>query len=104
MIVLSFAAVAAAAMSPVGSSPFPPISGSPGHMRPSMRALVLDYETKARALRSEMAELKQADGGELTAEHRQYLTQKLTSLLDAYHGAIRKDDPMSVNADGTLNR
>jgi hypothetical protein len=103
MLFLAFA-VAAAAMSPEGTSPFPPTTGSSGQTRPSTQALVLDYETKAKGLRTEMADLKNSDGGQLTAEHQQYLTKKLISLLDAYHSAVRKDDPMSVNADGTLSR
>ena len=84
--------------------PIPPSSGPSGFVRPSIEALMLDYETQAKALKAEMADLQKSDGGQLTSEHRAYVQQKLIALLDAFHGALRKDDPMSVNADGSPAR
>jgi hypothetical protein len=65
---------------------------------------MLDYEIKAETLRAEMVALKKSDGGQLTPEHLAYVQQKLIALLEAYRSDLRKDDPMSVNADGTLRR
>ena len=104
-------AIAAAAMSPGPAAPSfpslppsPPTSGASGHLRPSIEALILDYQGQAETLRAEMAALKKSDGGQLTPEHLAYVQEKLIVLLDAYRSDLRKDDPMSVNADGTLRR
>ena len=52
-----------------------------------------------------MLTLKQSDGGQLNLwEYQSYLQQKLMRLLDAYHSALQRNDPMAVNADGTLSR
>lgn len=102
-------ALAAAAMAPGQSTSsipvapaFPPVSGPSGFERPSVEALTYEYEAKAKALQTEMAALKKADGGQLTAEHLAYVQDKLIALLQAYRSASQLDHPMSVNADGTL--
>jgi hypothetical protein len=105
--VLAFALAGAIAMSPEPAAPStplvppdPPSSGPSGHLRPSIESLMLDYEAQSKALKAEMADLQKSDGGKLTPEHRTYVQQKLIALLDAFHSALQKDDPMSVNADG----
>jgi|tagenome__1003787_1003787.scaffolds.fasta_scaffold19764066_2 hypothetical protein len=97
---------AALVMSPDGPSAFPPVGGDTTIVDPKLAiaALTHDYEARSKALRSEMLTLKQSDGGQLTREHQSYLQQKLMRLLDAYHSALQRNDPMAVNADGTLTR
>ena len=97
--ILAFAA--AALPSPQGSPPHPPTHGSHGNMQPSREAMDLDYESKAKALRAEMQALQEFHGGELTAQHRAYLQEKLEALRSAYRRDVREVDPMSVNADGS---
>ena len=101
MIALILAFAVAALPSPQGSPPHPPTTGSHGNMQPPREAVDLDYESKARALRAEMRALQESHGGELSAQHRVYLHQKLEALLTAYRREVREVDPMSVNADGS---
>jgi hypothetical protein len=106
MIYPAFAFAAAFAMSPDGPPAFPPVSGDTvtRDTTLSIAALTHDYEEKSKALQTEMLALKQSDGGQLTPEHQAYLQRKLIRLLDAYHSALQKTDPMAVNADGTVSR
>jgi hypothetical protein len=104
MVSLAFVLAAGTVMSSTGTPPFPPVHGSSDRLGPTIEVIAYDYETQARALQTEMAALKRADGGELTTEHRAYLQKKLVALLDAYNGEIRHVDPMSVNADGSRAR
>ena len=104
-------ALLALAAAPFGSSgafqgapPHPPTHGGGDYSRPSSDAIDLSYERKAKALRDEMHALQASDGGELTAEHRTYLRKKAEALLSAYRRELWLNDPMSVNADGTLAR
>lgn len=69
-----------------------------------MEALSYQYEAEAKALQAELAALKKADGGQLTAEHLAYVQNKLVALLDAYHAAVRQNDPLRANADGSPAR
>jgi len=104
-MIVALLALAAAPFSAIPEfPPDPPTHGGSGFERPSRQALDFAYEAKAAALRDEMHALQAADGGELTAEHRSYVRQKLEALLTAYRHEVRLDDPMSVNADGTLVR
>jgi len=66
--------------------------------------LDLAYENMAKDLRVEMRAQQKADGGELTPEHRTYFQRKLEALLAAYSADVRRDDPMSINADGSRTR
>ena len=75
--------------------------GTTGQIPPSKDAFYLQYESRARALRSEMIELQKADGGGLTVAHRTYLQAKADRLLAEYRENLAKVDPMSVNADGS---
>jgi len=106
MISPVIALAAAFLMSPDGSSAFPPTGDDTSVAGPafSIATLTHDYEAKSKALQSEMGTLKQSDGGHLTAEHQAYLQQKLIRLLDEYHNALQRSDPMAVNADGSLPR
>ena len=107
-MIIAFLALAAAPLnsSPSfpGSPPHPPTHGGDDFSRPSNAAIDLSYEAKAKALRGEMHALQAGDGGELTPEHRAYVRSKLEALLSAYRHEIWVNDPMSVNADGTLVR
>ena len=89
-MIAAFLALAAAqymANSPPGAPPDPPTNGGSGFERPSRLALELGYEQKAKALKAEM--------------HAQ---QKAEALLTAYSSDVRRDDPMSINADGSRAR
>lgn len=100
-MIIAFLALAAPFFAvPEGRPPDPPTHGGSGFERPSRVALDLAYEGKAAALRDEMHALQQSDGGELTAEHRAYVREKLEALLSAYRRDVGRDDPW-VNADGT---
>jgi hypothetical protein len=105
-MIVAFLALAAGPFSaiPQGLPPHPPTHGGDDYSRPSNAAITLSYEAKAKALRDEMHALQAADGGELTAQHRAELRSKAVALLSAYRDEIRLNDPMSVNADGTLVR
>ena len=107
-MIVAFLALAAAPFSSSpsfqGSPPHPPSHGGDDFSRPSNAAVALSYEARAKALRDEMHALQASDGGELTAEHRAYLREKAEALLRAYRHDVWLNDPMSVNADGTLPR
>jgi hypothetical protein len=101
---LAFAIAAGTIASSTATPPFPPTHGSSGLERPSIDAVMYGYETQAKALQTEMAALKTSDGGELTAQHRAYLRQKLIALLEAYRNEVQQVAPLSVNADGSPGR
>ena len=106
-MIAAFLALAAAqymANSPPGAPPDPPTNGGSGFERPSRLALELGYEQKAKALKAEMHAQQKADGGTLTTEHLAYFRQKAEALLTAYSSDVRRDDPMSINADGSRAR
>lgn len=79
-------------------------SPSLGHIKPSINAVVLQYEAKAKALQDEMSALQKSDHGQLTPEHRAYLQATANALIAAYQQDLAKVDPLSINADGTPRR
>ena len=87
-----------------GLPPHPPSHGGDDWSGQSAPELRLAYEREADALRTEMHALQQADGGELTAEHRTYLRKKAEALVAAYNRDIEQSDPMGINADGSRPR
>jgi Skp family chaperone for outer membrane proteins len=72
-----------------------------GHIKPSISAVVMQYEAQAKALQTEMDALRKAVLGQLTPEHRAYLQATASALVAAYHRDLAEVNPLSVNADGT---
>jgi hypothetical protein len=77
---------------------------SSGHLRPSISAVMMHYESKAKDLKSEMAMLQASDRGQLTPEHHAFLQAKADALIAAYRQDLAKVDPLSINADGAARR
>jgi len=101
-MIAAILAVAALQMTPSlpGSPPDPPTNG--GGER--WGVVSLDYERDAINLRTEMRALQEADGGQLTPQHRAYVKKKVEALLNAYRRDAERPGPTAINADGSRPR
>ena len=84
--------------------PHPPTHGGDGRwgfIEFSRHEVNLAYERQAKALQTEMHALQESDGGQLTAQHRDYMEEKVKALLSAYGRDVRGVNPAAINADGS---
>ena len=99
-VLLLSSALAALVASPAASQDHP----TPNYEAPlktPLHMVDLEFAKRMEALRQEGLELQRSEGGTLSSASRARLQAKLDRELAAYRRKFKRNDPWSVNADGS---